>query len=174
MKGEIVMKVKNVPDEPKKKEEIEIPIDNEETQPIVKKKVPRKKSTLKKKPAKVISGMDDDIKKLLTAASTIASIYINPIWLVSEDELEMISKPLANILQRMNINSDSKYIDFISLSAGLGIIIIPRAMQQIQINKLSLKEVKPDERKDNRDDSGIDTNTTDSTAKPFENLYPNI
>jgi hypothetical protein len=180
------------------KEEIkeEIPIIEivPEEIPIEVSEVTKPKKTRKKTETKVKTNtLQTDIEKLFEITNTIAKLKA-PIWELSTDEIKMLSAPLSKILSQIIPESAGKYTDIIMLISAIGMITLPRAIVQININKMeknkkeiiksgNYKEDKGNERKINQGNNGndshvarvtSDSNNVSNNVKEFYSIANNI
>lgn len=85
---------------------------------------------------------DTQIKALLAGVSSIVSSKPELSFLKLEDkEIEMISQPLANILDKLEITTQmNEKSDYIALFIALGTIFIPRIIFVCEINKMKKQQ----------------------------------
>lgn len=122
---------------------------------------PRKKRVTKPKTDNTVN-YQKDIKMLLSVVTGLVAAQTSPLWLISEDELDMVSAPLSNIIARLDIASIyGEYIDYISLVTALGIILTPRIIEQKR---------RSNERKNNQHAKKSDNTITDDGTQPPNNV----
>jgi hypothetical protein len=144
--------------------------------------LPLNDKTLKNKPRKkTVTNIDDTIENDLKNILMYATLINHPVWKIEQDEIDLIIKPLSNILKRMGLNKkNSEYMDYISLLTGLSIIILPRVIMQLQLVKDQQsgfdkgKEKNKNEGQNIIDNEGDNKNITTITKEYDKNLYPNI
>jgi len=157
--------------------EIETPKDIETSIPIVEEKKPRKPRKPKAKKEEEYN-IENDIKLFLAGISQIIStIPGGEIWKLHNQEISLISRPLANILERNNLSETaSKYTDYTVLLIGLSIIIVPRMiiMRETKKKYSGIKGVVKSERKEKeitgsnqQNDGGITANVDSDYSKVF-------
>jgi len=136
---------------------------------------PKKK---KKKPSKKdvqMGELQQNIQVLLLGGFELLSKRAGSHWAISVEESEKIAEPLTRILDRMEVSEKlAAYSDYITLTAAVGITVLPRVMVSAEMKKQSnsrqVQGVKPVEketpgsdRKDNVGDvPGLKAIITDS------------
>ena len=132
---------------------------------------PIKVEPKKRKPKQIQPNIENDIKLLLSSTSILISSKLDKeIWLITDEEITMISKPLSNIIKKLDPSlQTSKYIDYISLITALAIVILPRLILQLNKNKEKKNEESLD--RSNKSDNKPASTTP---AQYSKDLYPNI
>jgi hypothetical protein len=125
---------------------------------------PKKK---KKKPSKKdvqMGELQQNIQVLLLGGFELLSKRAGSHWAISVEESEKIAEPLTRILDRMEVSEKlAAYSDYITLTAAVGITVLPRMMVSAEMKKQSqprqVQGVKPVEKEtpgSDRQDTGGD------------------
>lgn len=125
---------------------------------------PKKK---KKKPTKKevqLGELQQNIQVLLLGGFELLSKRAGSHWIISVEESEKIAEPLTRILDRMEVSEKlTAYSDYITLTAAVGITVLPRMMVSAEMKKQSnsrqVQGVKPVEKEtpgSDRKDTGGD------------------
>lgn len=136
MVAEIKQPTENIPPEV-----VEINLPENSTTPEQKTKrkyKPReqKAETKSKKSASSITVGQAEINSLIVGVFSLVALKGGEHWAVSPDEAESISKPLSNVLEKMNmVEKVAEVSDGAMLLIATAMLIIPRVMITAELNK---------------------------------------
>lgn len=111
----------------------------------------------------------DMLTTFLVTVSAIGATKAGAHWAISKQEADAISEPLSNILERLNlVDKLGVYADYIALGMALLIVVVPRVIMSLEINRRNGGTTNVREfAKPTRNESNKTTATT-SGQKPDE------
>jgi len=148
--------------------EIEIP----EMKKVKRNYTPRKTKTTTKKVESAIG--ENEISSLLVGTFSLIALKGGDQWVITTDEAEQISKPLSNILKKIDVlDKVSNVSDGVMLCMALGMILIPRVLITVATKKEEKKDGKSVRHKGTDIDRQNELNNSGGGEVPTNDTFTN-